>query len=169
MLLDRAEAYDPDLDGISLFQLYCDFAKQAFWFRQILFWFVTPKSKFLSAVVPFDNMVRGVHRNNVNKATDRNISRTQSLSRDVVSVSVTLSYFTFVNESYLSIASVSQTLSNYHISLSVRSTFSPRFPSTTKSLLDFVWRSKGLNSKQALWLIKFLTIKSNYRMNKIYK
>lgn len=103
MLLDRAEAYDPDLDGISLFQLYCGFAKQAFWFRQILFWFVTPKSKFLSAVVPFDNMVRGVHRNNVNKATDRNISRTQSLSRDVVSVSVTLSYFTFVNnKSYLS-------------------------------------------------------------------
>ena len=103
MLLDRAEAYDPDLDGISLFQLYCGFAKQAFWFRQILFWFVTPKSKFLSAVVPFDNMVRGVHRNNVNKATDRNISRTQSLSRDVVSVQVTLSYFTFVNnESYLS-------------------------------------------------------------------
>ena len=48
-------------------------------------------------------MVRGVHRNNVNKATDRNISRTQSLSRDVVSVQVTLSYFTFVNsESYLS-------------------------------------------------------------------
>ena len=103
MLLDRAEAYDPDFDGISLFQLYCDFAKQAFWFRQILFWFVTPKSKFLSAVVPFDNMVRGVHRNNVNKATDRNISRTQSLSRDVVSVQVTLSYFTFVNnKSYLS-------------------------------------------------------------------
>lgn len=68
-------------------------------------------TKFLSAVVPFDNMVRGVHRNNVNKATDRNISRTQSLSRDVVSVPVTLSYFTFVNnESYLSIASASQTL-----------------------------------------------------------